>query len=796
MVKNYFRTALRNLFKYPGFSLINLLGLAMGMACCILILLFVRYELSYDAYHENADRIYRVTREWFNEDGTSSLHLGHVAPPIGPLLLNDFPDIEEVTRIQAPGRLLCSYGNKHFQEENILFAEENFFKIFSFKLDSGDPETVLKDPFTVVITEAAALKYFGDIEPIGQTLKFENRIDTRVAGIITPAPANSHFHFDIIASLATLRQMYGRREFENWGSNNYATYLLLPDGYDIRQLEAGVPAFLDRHKGEDYHKSNTLHFQRLTDIHLRSHLDSELEPNSDILYVYLFSAIALFVLLIACINFMNLSTARSSIRAREVGMRKVVGAIRAHLIRQFLGESLILAFFALILAVTAVKVALPSFSRFVGRDLSLNLVRNPADLLIVVLIAGAAGMLAGSYPAFFLSAFHPVQALKGIKIQTGKRSIFRTVLVVFQFTISIILIIAVVVVYRQLQFSRSKNLGFNKEQIVVLPTSDQIRSKFESLHTQLLAHPNIIRAAASSRIPSGRLLDSSGALVISGTIEAPVNFRIANVRVSYDFIPTYEIKIAAGRNFSRDFPTDSQEAFILNEAAITKLGWKAEEAIGRAFKYGRRSGRIIGVVKDFHFESLHQEIAPIVFYLEPEFRLVSLRIRPENIPDTMTFLKEKWDEIRPNYPFDYFFIDERFDGLYRSEEKLGQVFGIFSILAIFIAALGLFGLASFTAERRIKEIGIRKVLGAPVGSIVFLLSKDFSKWVLAANVIAWPVAYYAMFRWLQSFAYRTALAIEVFLIAGALAFGIALITISFQTFKAAWGDPARALRYE
>jgi putative ABC transport system permease protein len=291
-------------------------------------------------------------------------------------------------------------------------------------------------------------------------------------------------------------------------------------------------------------------------------------------------------------------------------------------------------------------------------------------------------------------------------------------------------------------------------------------------------------------------LDSSGARVISGTIEAPVNFRIANVRVSYDFIPTFEIEMAAGRNFSRDFPTDPQEAFVLNEAAITKLGWTAEEAVGRAFKYGRRDGRIIGVVKDFHFESLHQEIAPIVFYLEPEFRLVSLRIRPESIPETMAFLKEKWNELRPNYPFDYFFVDERFDGLYRSEEKLGQVFGVFSILAIFIASLGLFGLASFTAERRIKEIGIRKVLGAPVGSIVFLLSKDFTKWVLAANVIAWPVAYYAMFRWLQSFAYRTSLEVELFLIAGALAFGIALVTISFQTLKAALGDPARALRYE
>jgi putative ABC transport system permease protein len=796
MFRNYLITALRNLRKYKGFSFINLLGLAIGMACCILILLYVRDELSYDRYHTNADRIYRVTREWINEDGTSSLHLGHVAPPIAPLLLNDFPDIQEAVRIQTPDRMLCSHEDKHFLEEDIIFAEENFFSIFSFELLAGDPSTALRDPFTLVITEATARKYFGDKDPLGETLKFENRIDAKVTGIVRAAPPNSHFHFEIIGSLASLKQMYGQREFENWGSNNYATYLLLPSGYDIGLLKSQVPAFLDRHQGEDYHRSNTLHFQRLTDIHLKSHLDSEIEPNSNIVYIYIFSAIALFVLLIACINFMNLSTARSSIRAREVGMRKVVGAQRSHLIRQFLSESIVLAFFALVLAVVMVSIVLPAFGRFVERDLSPGFVQSPELFLGLLLIALLVGLVAGSYPAFILSSLRPVQVLKGTRGPAGRGSLFRTILVVSQFAISIILIISVAVVYQQLRYSRSKSLGFNREQVVVLPTSDLIRQRFDAIRTQLLAQPGVVSVAAARRVPSGRLLDSSDAQVISGDGAQPVNFRIAFVRVSHDFIPTFQMEMAAGRNFSREFPTDLKEAFILNEAAVSKMGWTAEEALGRSFGYGSRTGKIIGVVRDFHFESLHQEIAPIVFYLQPDYRNVIVRIRPDNIPTTMGFLKERWAELRPNYPFDYFFIDENFDSLYRTEEKLGQVFGVFSLLAIFIACLGLFGLASFTAERRIKEIGIRKVLGAPVGNIVILLSRDFTKWVLAANLIAWPIAYYAMHSWLQNFAYRTDIPIVLFLMAGALAFAIALLTVSYQTIRAALGNPSDALRYE
>ena len=796
MLNNYLKTALRNLYKYRGFSFINLLGLAVGMACCVLILLYVQDELSFDRYHEHADRIYRVTREWFNEDGTSSLHLGHVAPPIAPLLVNDFPDIQEAVRIQTPGRMLCSREDKHFIEEDIIFADENLFSLFSFTLRAGDPATALRDPFSVLLTPETARRYFGDADPLGQTLKFANRVDAKITGVVEPAPANSHFHFDIVGSLSTLRKLYGQREFENWGSNNYATYLLLPEGYDMARLAAQIPAFLDRHRGENAHRANALHFQRLTDIHLRSHLDSEIEANGDITYVYVFSAVALFVLLIACINFMNLSTARSSVRAREVGLRKVVGAQRGHLIRQFLGESVLLAFFSLLLCVAVVKLVLPPFSRFVNRTLTLNPLQDPGLLLGLLGLTILVGLVAGSYPALYLSGFQPSGVLKGIRGSARRGSRFRTVLVVFQFSVTIVLLVSVSVVYRQLHFSRSKSLGFQQEQIVVLPTSAAIRQRFDSLSTQWLSHPGIRSAAASRRVPSDRLLDSSGARVISADGEMPVNFRIAFVRVSHDFIPTYGMEMASGRNFSREFPTDLKEAFILNEEAVRKIGWTAENALGRSFKYGSRTGAIIGVVKDFHFESLHQPIAPLVLYLQPDYRHVSLRLRPENIPQTMAYLKDRWSELRPNYPFDYFFIDENFDSLYRSEERLGQIFGVFSLLAVGIACLGLLGLASFSAERRIKEIGIRKVLGAAMPGLLLLLSRDFTRWVLAANLIAWPLAYLIMGRWLQNFAYRVGLRLTDFILAGVLAFAVALLTVSFQTVKAALGNPIDSLRYE
>ena len=801
MFKSYLKTTLRNIKKHLGYSLINIMGLAIGMACCILILLFVFDELSYDKFHENHDRIYRVTRQWFNEDSVVSLHLGHVAPPIGPLLENDFPEIVHAVRIIGAGGLLVGRNANFFEEPRFFFAEENFFNVFSYEMIAGDPAMALRDPMTVVITQEMAEKYFGLENPLGQSITIKAdpvKVDMMVSGVIKTMPHNSHFHADIIGSFKTYEAVAGVAELSNWGSNNYGTYLLLEENYDISQLKNQLDPFIDRHMSQGMSERTKLQLQKLTDIHLHSHLDSEIEANSDITYVYIFSAIAFFVLLIACINFMNLATARSSGRAKEVGLRKVVGAQRSQLTRQFLGESTITALISLLIALVMVILILPEFNQFVGRSLSFNLASNLSLVFILLLFAISVGILSGIYPALFLSAFKPVRVLKG-NLDSGKKGLsFRTVLVVFQFAISIVLIICVSVVSSQLSYMQARNLGFDKEHVVVLPSSPVIVKNLDSFKSRLLLNPSILSISAAKRVPSGRLLDSSGASVLSGETSQPITFRIALLRVDHDYIPTFKMEMAAGRNFSKEIRTDSNQAFILKETAIRRIGWKTpEEAIDQGFGYGGRKGQIVGVVKDFHFESFHQEISPIVMLLSStDLNQISIRINSQNIPQTMAFLQDLWSEMRPEYPFSYYFIDENFDQLYRSEENLSRIFSYFAFLSIFIGCLGLFGLASYTAERRTKEIAVRKVLGASSGGLVVLLSKEFSKWVLLANVIAWPIGYIVMSRWLQDFAYRSGIGIGRFFLAGGLAWAIAFLTVSYQTIKASLADPVSALKYE
>ena len=801
MVKNYLKIAFRNIKKHKGYSAINVAGLAIGMACCILIMLYVFDELSFDKFHENHDRIYRVTRKWFNADGVVNLHLGHVAPPVAPLLENDFPEIIHAVRIIRVGGLLVGKDTAFYEESRFFFAEEDLFKVFSFDMITGDPETALRDPFSVVITDQMAERYFGTEDPIGKSVTIQassQKADMKVTGIIKPLPHNSHFHADFLGSFKTYEAVVGDEELQRWSSNNYATYLLMSEGYDINHLKSQLDPFIDRHYGKDRSQQTKLELQRLTDIHLYSHLDSEIEANSDITYVYVFSIIALFILLIACVNFMNLATARSAGRAKEVGLRKVIGAQKPQLIRQFLSESIITAIISLLIALGLVFLILPKFNQFVGRNLSLNTSANMPLFLSLFLIAIFVGLVSGIYPAVFLSAFKPIRVLKG-NLDAGKKGFsFRTVLVVFQFAISIILIVCVGIVSSQLNYMQTRNLGFDEEHVVVLPSSPSMISRLEGFKTRLLQNPNILSVSAAKRVPSGRLLDSGGARLLSGETSQPIDFRIANLLVDHDYIPTFKMEMAAGRNFSREMGTDPTQAFILNETAAKRIGWESpEEAIGKGFGYGRRNGQIIGVVKDFHFESLHQEISPIVMYLSSsDMAQISIRIGPENIPQTMAFLKDIWAEMRPNYPFSYYFIDENFDRLYRAEEKLGRIFSYFAFLSVLIGCLGLFGLASYSAERRTKEIGIRKVLGASPTGITFLLSKEFTKWVLLANVIAWPAAYLIMSRWLQNFAYRSGIGIGTFLLAGGIAWTIAFLTVSYQAVKASTADPVKALKYE
>jgi putative ABC transport system permease protein len=799
--KSYLKIALRQFKKHKGYSLINIAGLAVGMACCILILLFVFDELSYDKFHTNHDHIYRVTRKWFNADGVVNLHLGHVAPPIAPLLKNDFPEILHAVRLIGIGRPLIGRSGEFFEEPRFYFVEEDIFRVFTLDMIKGDPDTALKDPFSLVITGEMAEKYFGAEDPMGKSLAIQSgirKVDMKVTGVFQALPHNSHFHADFLAAFKTYEALAGKREMESWSSNNYATYLLMPEGYDITRLAAQLDPFIDRHMSEGMSERTKLKLQRLTDIHLYSHLDSELEANSDITYVYVFSIIALFVLLIACINFMNLATARSAGRAREVGLRKVVGARRPQLIRQFLAESIITALLSLIGAMALLLLVLPAFNRFVGRELSLDFAGNISLAFILLLVAVFVGLVSGFYPALFLSAFRPARVLKG-SLGRGKRGFsFRTALVVFQFATSITLIICVSVVSRQLDYMQSRNPGFEEEHIVILPSSPAITRRLEGFKTRLLADPGVLSVSAAKRVPSGRLLDSSGARVLSGETAEPVNFRVAMLLVDHDYIPTFRMEMAAGRNFSKEMGTDATEAFIINETAASRIGWDSpDEAVGQGFGYAGRKGRIIGVVKDFHFESLHHEISPMVMFVtSSSLNQIAVRIAPQDIPRTMAFLKNIWAEVRPNYPFAYNFLDENFDKLYRSEEKLRQIFGGFAFLAVFIGCLGLFGLASYSAERRTKEIGIRKVLGATESGLAVLLSKEFTKWVLLANLVAWPAAYLVMTWWLKNFAYRSGISLWAFIAAGGLAWGIAFLTVGYQAVKASLADPVKALKYE
>ena len=807
MLKNYIKLALRNILRERTYAFINIFGLATGMAATILIVLFVQDELSYDKYYVNHERIYRVSREWLNDDLKTNLHLGHCAPPFGPLLKNDFDGIvEESVRIGSGYGPLISYGDKKIEEPGFYIADANVFDVFSWPLTEGNPETALVEPATVVITETAAVRYFEGEDPMGKTLVFNNfgqEFPLKVTGIARDVPANSHIHWDFLASFATLEMAFGVDNLmKNWGSNNYATYVLLARGKDISELAAEIPGFFDKHLGESNGRKasdrNRLNFMPVADIHLHSHLDSEIEPNGDIAYVYIYSIIALFTLLIACVNFMNLATARSAKRAKEVGLRKVMGAFRATLIRQFITESVLFAVVSLLAASLIVWLALPFFNDFVQKQLTINIFENQFVLILLVAITFFTGLVAGSYPAFFLSAFQPATILKGGHKTTGRRLNLRSLLVVFQFFISLVLIIGVGVVHDQLDYVRNKDLGFNKDNVLVLPSSDEVYTRFEDLKNQFRSQPGIGEVTLASRVPSGRLLDSQGATAEVDGDMVRLDFRIADVHVDHEYLTSLEIDLVAGRNFDVNRASDSTSAFILNEAAVQRIGWESpSDAIGKSFKYGNRKGEIIGVTKDFHFESLHQTIAPIAFLVtNGRANSVIVRYDPQRKEEVLAYLQEQWTYLRPGFPFDYYEIDESFSDQYESEDRLALAVTWFSGLAVIIAALGLFGLASFTAEQRIKEIGIRKVLGAGVGQITVLLGRGFTGLVVVAVIIAAPVAHFGMAKWLEGFAYAGPVRVGPFIIAGLFGLFIAWATISYQIIKAARSNPVDSLRYE
>jgi len=817
MISNYLKVAIRNIFRNRLTAFINIVGLALAMACALLIYLYIMDELSYDKYNSKIDRIYRVTRDFKSPDGSVNLHLGNVAPPIGPLMKNDFGEIEAMARtikfnlvigLEENGELV-----KNFTERNLFVAEPAIFKIFDIKVTAGNPETALNRPFTVMLSEKTAKKYFGD-EPniIGKRLRANNAFDIEVTGTFEDFPLQAHWHPELLVSFSTMENdnIYGRQALEtNWGNNAFGTYLLLDEGYDPKKLEAQLPAFLDKHFGTyaianygappDFvaSKRTSLYLQKVSDIHLYSHLDDELEVNGNINNVYMMGVIGLFIILIAGFNFINLSTARATKRAKEVGLRKVVGAIRGQLITQYLSESVLITLLAMVLSLAFAFMGLEWLNSFTQKELALHLFQQPLLLAGLITASVAIGLLAGIYPAFIVSGYRPALTLKGQQGSARGKGAIRKVLVVSQFSISVALLIATAITIQQLSYLNSKDLGFDKDQVVTLSYFSELQPNYDAFYNELMRSSGIKNAGRSSRIPTGRLLDSQGAPRIAmGDSLVNTEITTKNVRVDESFFPTYNIPFVAGRNFSKSIGTDDSLAFIVNETAAKAYGLATpEEGINKDFSYGGVTGKLIGVVKDFHFESLHQGIIPIVFH-QGGFNTISVKIAGNNLQEGLQQIEKVWREFLPNRPFEYQFLDQRYQQLYEAEQDQSHLFTIFSGLAIFIACLGLFGLATFNTQQRVKEIGRRKVLGASVASILRLLSKEIVVLILVANLIAWPVAWYFMNKWLDTFAYHVDMGLLVYLLAGAVAVLVALVTVSSQTIKAAMTNPSNTLRYE
>ena len=788
MFRNHLKVALRNVRRNLAFSMINVSGLAIGMACCILILLWIQDELSFDRFHRHADRLGRVIVE---VEHSGQRPWAVTEAPLSLALKEAYPNIVQSTRMQLGRRFRVTYGEKQFYETRNIFADPAFFDMFTFPLIKGNPVTALSGKRSVVITEKAAQKYFGSADPMGKTLNFNDRFDLQVTGILQDIPKNSHLQFDFVLPFNWLEDL--GQDIQNWGNFNFFTYVLLEKGISAEEVSQKISGYLQTiAPGND----RRLFIQPLEQIHLCStfEYDDLAVNNSDYKYVFIFASIALFVLFIACINFMNLTTARSSNRAKEVAMRKVVGAERKDIIRQFFGESLAFTFFSFGLALALVILFLPFFNDLSGKQLSLDFADNiwiPAGL---VGIAVFTGLLSGAFPSIYLSSFQPGKVLKRTMTADPKSSHYRKALVVVQFSLSIILIIATTIVDNQIDYIRNRTLGFEKENLIYMPLVGEIRRQFETIRNEWLRNPDISGITASSNLPSFGRNWAAGSLNWDGK-DPSEKIIMQGVDVDYDFFETLGMQIVEGREFSREFPTDETGGVILNETALNTMG--IQSPVGKRFSIGGWQGTIVGIVRDYNFKSLHNRIEPLIHVMiNRQLNFMFIRIKSQNLSGTIKFLQNQWESHNPQFPFEYGFVDTLLGNLYTSEEKVRTIVNSFTFLAIFVSCLGLFGLAFYLTERRTKEIGVRRILGASVPKIVMMLSKDFLKWVLIANIIAWPVAYYFMDRWLQNFAYRAGTNIGTFVLSGALALVIALLTVSYQTVKAATASPSDSLRYE
>ena len=801
MLKNYLVVTVRNMVRKKVYTLINIVGLAVGIACCLLITLWVMDELSYDGFHENADRMFRVQMNIDRPDGS------HVKFSSGPMRLrpsweSDFAQLESIVRVSSISTVV-KYDQVEYNEDQMAFADAEFFNFFSFPLLRGNPDTVLVDMATAVIDTEIAAKYFGTEDPIGKTLYMDGDKPIRITGLMEKMPENSHFHFNILVSMKTGELVFPRIVYENWGEFSVYTYVRLPDGMTADGFESGLTEWIDRTYPSSTEKMSDrmqIHLMPITDIHLHSSARDEIEANGDIQHVLIFSLVALLTLLIACINYMNLATARSAGRSIEVGIRKVVGGQRAQLIFQFLSESVLITMGALLLAVCIAELFLPVFNSLSGKDITIfrsgNLLVLAGFMVLMVIV----GLFAGSYPALFLSSAKPVHVIKGVN-ETGTRTstLLRKVLVVFQFAISISLIAGTLVIHGQLRYMQQKKLGIQPENVVFFPYP---KGSHDTLKQELLQDSNILNVTVTNKKPTGRLSSNLGFKAEGFQPEGSTSIKI--LTVDHDFFKTLDIPVVKGRDFSREFGTDATNAFILNEAAVQLIGW--EEPVGKWFEtstldennaWQSRRGTVVGVAQNFHFESLHETIKPVVYFIEPNWwNWVEVRITGTDVSGTMDRIASIWKRYQKDRPFQFFFLEESIQRLYDKENRFLRIFSYFSGLALLIACLGIFGLSAYTAEQRTKEIGIRKTMGASVAGIVSLMLKDVSVLVCISNVIGVPLAWFAMTRWLSAFPYRVELGISVFLLAGLSALILAMMVISFHAVKAARSRPVEALKYE
>lgn len=801
MLSNFLKVALRLIRRQKGYAFINMAGLAIGLAAFVLIALWVLDELSFDRFHEHCSKIQRVCVDF---EAGSHMILPLSMPALADVVVNDYPEVVNAARISRPARSSVKFQDKEFYENRVCYADNSLFEVFTFPFISGDPETALEAPYSVVITQEIAEKYFGSENPLGKAIRINGAADYMVSGVIANIPVNSHFRFQIARSFETLYSE-NRRDMENWLNIQYYMYLLLAEGADAGMVEQRFPATIEKYLGQTLLAAGgslELFLQPLTHIHLFSDLSGDIAPQGDITYIYLFSGIALFILLLACINFINLSTARSADRAKEIGMRKTLGSTRRLILAQFLGESVLYSLCSFLLAGVIIESLEPLFESLIGRQLSLSLVQTPMLVAGFACLAVLVGVLSGIYPALYLSAFRPVRAIKGAVAVRTRASRFRNALVVFQFTISIVLIIGTIAVYQQIRFMKSKSTGYDKDNLLVIPQVRGIleRHSFSTIRTELMAIPGVLDVAGSALVPTQGV--QHGVFYPEGyTREQPQ--KLTRLDIEPNYIAAMNMEIVVGRNFSEAFPTDPSESLLINETVARMFGWR--EPLGKTFAFyppGVSEGipmqrRVVGVVKDFHFTSLHNLIDPVVIlYDSSRIRFLTLRLAPERIERTIGAIRDSWGGLEPGKPLDYFFLSDVLSRQYWTEERAGVLSLNFSVLAVFIGCLGLFGLASFMAERRTKEIAIRKVLGASANGIYRFISRDFLLLVLLANVLAWPVAYLGLRLWLQNFPYRIGIAWWIMVAAGLLALLTALVTVSFQAVRAARANPADSLRYE